>query len=147
MDTTKSSSVWSVGVDIIDHEHATILRLIQELAEIAASVRDHSEVSGILASVSAYTEYHFRTEEAVLDAVTHPDRERHKDLHRELKAKTNEYLRNVLNDPRRVDVGCVHDFLRRWWEQHILKVDMAYRPYVENSPVACEAAMKAASRI
>lgn len=141
------SEDWSVGIDVIDGEHSRILGLLDEISEIRSNRRDADQLSGIVASVSAYTAYHFRTEEAVLDAVDYPAREDHKKLHENLKKKTNQYLFQILNDPQAINLDKFHDFLKRWWENHILREDMAYRPYVEHNQDAQETAARVSSRI
>lgn len=125
---------WSVGLDIVDDDHRKILQLINRLGEMRRNGQSKTGAASVIASVAAYTDYHFRREERILEAIDFPDLERHRAIHGRLKSKTNQYLQAVLEHPKLVDVEGFEAFLTQWWENHILKEDMAYRPYlVENS--------------
>ena len=132
--------MWSVGSDLLDDDHSTILTLIREIEGLAGDGGASRQLGSIVAAVAAYTDVHFRREEAVMEAAGFPGLPSHKGLHERLKSRTNQFLRVALETPDQVDVGVLHNFLKTWWESHILKEDMAYKPYVENNQDAKEAA-------
>ncbi len=134
---------WSVGLDVLDNEHSTILGLIGELAELSSQQGAERHVASIVAAVAAYTEHHFVREETVMSAVGFPGLAGHKLVHQRLRDQTNNFLRQSLDDPAQVDLGSLHAFLKEWWEHHILREDMAYKPFLENNPRARQAASAA----
>lgn len=141
--TQNWSGEWSVGLDVLDNEHSTILGLIGELAELSSQKGAVRQIGAIVASVAAYTEHHFQREENVMSAVDFPGLTGHRLLHARLKDRTNIYLRQSLENPAMVDIESLHGFLKEWWEHHILREDMAYKPFLENNPKAREAATAA----
>lgn len=130
------SDKWSVGLDIVDDDHKKILQLINRLGEMRREGRAENGAASVIASVAAYTDYHFRREERILEAVDFPELERHRAIHGRLKTKTNEFLQAVLEHPKLVDVEGLESFLIHWWQNHILEEDMAYRPYLAENPEA-----------
>ncbi len=136
MATHQWTDSWSVGSDLLDDDHSTILTLIREIEALSGNRDASRQVGSIVAAVAAYTDVHFRREEAVMEAAGYPDLPNHRDLHESLKARTNQFLRVALETPNQIEIDVLHHFLKTWWESHILQVDMAYRPYLEQNPEA-----------
>lgn len=134
---------WTVGLDVLDNEHSTILGLIGELAELRNQPGAERQVGSVVAAVAAYTEHHFTREETVMSAVGFPGLAGHKLIHQRLKDQTNRFLRQSLDAPSEIDLASLHAFLKDWWEHHILREDMAYKPFMENNPRARQAASAA----
>ena len=131
---------WSGGLEIVDDDHKKILQLINRLGEMRRDGRSENGAASVIASVAAYTDYHFRREERILEAIQFPELDKHRAIHGRLKSKTNEYLQAVLEHPKLVDVEGFEAFLLQWWENHILTEDMAYKSFVSESAKARMAA-------
>lgn len=76
---------------------------------------------------------HFKMEEKLMIDCIYPDFEYHARQHEEFRKTFNEILDSVKN--RGTDIYLAIDIdkqMRKWWEKHILKMDMAYLPYLKS---------------
>lgn len=133
----------SVGVESIDTDHKFLISLINQLKDALDAEQDREVVGSVLNALLDYTVYHFRREEALMDACAYPELDPHRQLHAELtdrvKAIRAEYL-----DREDGDIGTeVLAFLKDWLVRHILGSDMEYRPYLQGRPDAVAEADRA----
>ena len=84
-----SSIAWndslSVGIDLIDEQHKTLISKIADLDEALHTGRGPSEIVHILTFLMDYTELHFGTEERNMRAYDYPSLDAHVVKHEEFK--------------------------------------------------------------
>lgn len=129
-----------VGVAELDEDHKLLIRLIGSLEDAVGYAREEQAIRTVLDTLIEYTVHHFAREEKVMAASGYPDLERHRAEHRELTARVKEVQRRVHGGGASALGPEVMEFLKEWLTNHILKEDMAYRPYAEGNPEAAEAA-------
>ncbi len=85
----------------------------------------------VLTELDTYVKEHFRTEEALMRAHNFTDLEEHELQHRAFEEWLHA-VRDVYNFTSSTDVfaDTVNSFLRNWLINHILKADMAYKPFL-----------------
>jgi len=131
----------SVGVERLDRDHQVLVELINRIDEcgddMASRVRVLPEV---IATLIAYTVFHFEREEKVMAACGYPDFSAHYEEHRILTREVQKLQRRIVADPGSVSRDEVLAFLTDWLRHHILLQDMEYRPYCANKRKADEAA-------
>jgi hemerythrin len=76
-----------------------------------------------------YTQVHFKAEEAYLKKIGYPELAAHEKEHQAFLEKAAA-LAVVAGDGVQ-DCAGLHDYLRGWLLEHILKSDMRYRLFVE----------------
>lgn len=138
----------SVGVPAVDHDHKILVGLINRLGEEPRATDEDAAgdptqlIAGALATLIAYTQYHFEREEKMMEACAYPDlathHEEHEALTREVMALKDRFLENDSD----LTVEEMLVFLTGWLNHHILLQDMEYREYVEGN-AAAEAAARA----
>jgi hemerythrin len=133
----------SVGVPELDADHKELIKVINQLD---ADAEDETRLSAVRQSLFAllrYAEYHFAREEKVMAACQYPELREHKLEHRDFVDRINQLHRRFDDDPEaaaEVVNRSLLEFLQDWLNHHILIEDMAYRPHVEQSPAARQAA-------
>jgi len=117
---------FSVGVGIIDAQHQKLLQVINtflsNLEEEAA--REAVELS--LEEMVRYTEYHFYTEQLLLEP--HPDFLSHLNQHWQLIKKTKRIQQDFLDG--KILTSEVFDILISWLKEHILGTDQVFFTYL-----------------
>lgn len=127
----------SVHNDVIDTDHRHLICLINSV-ELALHNNSSAQLENILAQLGDYTDYHFRREEQIQQAIGYPALEEHLNAHTGLLKRFNELRRSVSNllspnlDATLRDEVVV--LLRDWLMGHILKEDMAMRPFLSERP-------------
>lgn len=127
----------SVHNDVIDTDHRHLICLINSV-ELALHNNSSAQLENILAQLGDYTDYHFRREQQIQQAIGYPALEEHLNAHTGLLKRFNELRRSVSNllspnlDATLRDEVVV--LLRDWLMGHILKEDMAMRPFLSERP-------------
>ena len=133
----------SVGLEELDNDHKVLIKVINDLNVNAGSESRRDVVRQCLIALRRYAEFHFAREEKVMSACSYPNLEVHKDEHRDFVKRIQEVTARF--DAGSEDAaGIVNQellvYLKDWLNHHILIEDMAYRPQVERSAEAKEAA-------
>ena len=116
---------FNTGLPEIDAQHRVLVGLLNELASHVAFSSDYSELGRIIDELLAYTDYHFRTEEAVwLEYLPDdPDTVEHLAGHHRF-ARVVRRLEIAQEDQPRARVAEeALGFLARWLAAHILETD------------------------
>ena len=132
-----------VGVDSVDTDHKFLISLINQLDEAIEADQDRDVVGSVLNALLDYTVYHFRREEALMDACAYPELDQHRRAHAQLTDRVRAIRADYLNRPDGVVGADVLAFLKDWLTQHILGTDMEYRPYLHGQPDAVAEADRA----
>jgi hemerythrin len=133
----------SVGLTELDDDHKVLIKVINDLAANADDAARRDVVRQCLLSLRRYAEFHFAREEKVMSACKYPGLESHKGEHRDFVKRIQEITAQFDEDPEGT-IQTVNEallgFLKDWLSHHILVEDMAYRPQVERSAEAKQAA-------
>ena len=122
---------FSVGVPAMDVQHKKLVNMINQLADCHAEqgVWASGDFHKILSTMFDYTQVHFKSEEAYLLKIGYPQLLAHKKEHDAFLEKATA-LAMAATDGAQNHVG-LHDYLKSWLLEHILKSDMQYRFFVE----------------
>ncbi len=125
---------YSVGAPLMDQHHQSIIALINQLIEHYSegeSGGSKQRIGEILIQLNQYADTHLKTEEELLEVAGYAELEAHRLLHEKYRRMISSFYEFEPN------AGTVGEFivqLREWWYSHILKEDMAYKPFVESRP-------------
>jgi hemerythrin len=117
---------FSVGVSVIDSQHQKLLQVINAFLYNVEEGAARDAIEESLAEMIRYTEYHFYTEQLLLEP--HPDFLAHLNQHWQLIKKTKQIQRDFLSG--KVLTNEVFDFLISWLKDHILGTDQVYFTYL-----------------
>lgn len=116
---------YSVGVEAIDAQHQYFLSLLDELFDAIVSLDTEMKIGGIIKRLAEHTENHFATEERYFDEFKYELSEEHKQRHRDLLKRIEEFQKRF--DEGIVDIASeMVEFLEGWMIDHIMEVDKKY---------------------
>lgn len=141
---------------IIDHDHQLLISIVNDFCETKPRVDGTAELQRILVRMHHYINTHFAREEQLQAASNFPERQSHLAAHRELKDRLDmvseqvaaldkmakaalpvslaDDLAVISQDVAQHYLDVHHELgqlLRHWVVGHILKHDLAMRPYAE----------------
>jgi len=122
------------GIDEIDSQHKELFNRIDKLELAIYKGRATDELIKLMEYLESYIIEHFELEEKLMLDNFYPDFAVHVRQHTEFRTVCTGIL-NTFND-KGADSYLAIDIdkqMRKWWENHILKMDMAYIPFVKNS--------------
>lgn len=123
--------VWSkdleLKIEIIDEQHKEIF---EEINKLIKSFEKHEEIEQtyqVLDFIESYVKKHFQTEEFYLEKYKYQNLAAHKKMHEAFSAKLSEYKDSFKRSGiTRLAALQMFDFLIKWWNNHILKIDAKY---------------------
>ncbi|MBU1320561.1 MAG: bacteriohemerythrin [candidate division Zixibacteria bacterium] len=125
---------YGVGNLDLDNDHKAIISIINDLYTAIQMKTDRSEIRRILDRLLEYILSHFEREERLMEEARFPESERHRHLHRCLARKTQELRDRSLQNEEGISQEAM-SFLKDWWIDHIIVMDMRYKPYIEGTKV------------
>ncbi len=130
----------SVGLAELDDDHKMLVRVINQLANNAGQA---GALRQCIFALMRYAEFHFAREEHVLQTCGFQELPEHKVEHEDFTAQIQALAKRFEEDPEAAAPEIneqLLDYLKNWLTHHILIVDMAYRPLVEDKAEARSAA-------
>lgn len=131
--------VWSknLSVDVkdVDEQHKKLFAIVNELHD-AMTVGKGKEVLGkLLAELIDYTVYHFKTEEDLFKKYGYGEYLAHKSEHDKLAAQASEIKKKFDSGEMIISIE-VMSFLKDWLNNHILRSDKKYTPFLNSKGVS-----------
>jgi hemerythrin-like metal-binding protein len=127
------TNAMSVGVDILDADHIIIASLINHIDDAKQSGTDERAVGRILRVLIEHAFQHFAREEEMLEAHGYPRLEEHKREHRLVEEQLQELHDAYARTPDPELSREIMEVLHFWLAQHIIKVDMHYKLFLESA--------------
>ncbi|WP_374432955.1 bacteriohemerythrin [Inhella sp.] len=121
--------VWSdrfnTGLVEIDQQHARLVELLNRVARQAAFGADEAALRQVLQELLDYTDYHFRTEEALWAQYLggREDERAHQQMHRDFVQRVQRLLPAGAPQPVAAVIDELQAFLVHWLASHILECD------------------------
>lgn len=126
------NSSLETGIEQIDEQHKELFNRIDQLELALYNGRAASELVKLMEYLESYIVEHFELEEKLMLDNIYPDFAAHARQHAEFRNLCTGILNNFRS--RGADSYLAIDVdkqMRKWWENHILKMDMAYLPYLK----------------
>jgi len=127
------SPEYSVGNDLIDHEHQKLFEMADRLHQAMLSGGGNLVLRGLFDEMAEYTRTHFAHEEALMERYSYPQLPAHAEIHQQLIARVAS-LQEDLNAGKLTVTMNTMQFLRDWLSHHIGKTDRLVAAHVR----ACE---------
>lgn len=119
----------SVHDALIDHDHKTLINMVNELHDAADLGQDYLSLSKILTRLANYTQEHFQREEDLMQASAYPAFKAHREQHRKLLERVID-LTHELENARTLVALETAELLRFWLTSHILLSDKQFAEYL-----------------
>jgi len=120
---------FSVGVPSIDAQHQKLIGMINDMYDEYRGDKPAHTVKAVLAEMEEYARVHFKTEEHYFDKFQYPDSKSHKNEHAVFFDELGYFKKRLNDNPDNLDLDLLN-FLREWFEQHILGKDRKYGPFL-----------------
>lgn len=117
MITLQWDQKFEVGHERIDAEHRAFLNLIRSISE----ENDRPRITRLLRELEKYAEFHFVSEENIMEDHGYPGLAVHRLIHNRLLSGLTEQLHAFRNGS--VDVAAIVEFLFQWFALHTSQED------------------------
>jgi hemerythrin-like metal-binding protein len=118
------------GIAPVDADHHLLIGLINQLDEAVLAGEGREVIGSVLTVLLEYVETHFAREEGFMARAGYPGLAEHRRQHADLAARVRDISERYSRDQIRVLDRELLGFLKTWLIDHIMKTDMAYRPFV-----------------
>jgi hemerythrin len=124
------SSKFSVGVEALDNQHKSLMKVLNELH--AASMRGKaSEVAGpLIRQMVSIAGEHFSAEERLMESTGFPGLAAHRAIHQELAGKVAEFVARHEKGDTTMYTQLLY-FMRDWLSKHMQSEDQEYAPWLK----------------
>ena len=119
---------YDIGHERIDFEHRIFLGLILEFKEGMNGAVPQERLSRTLAELLKYAEFHFLSEENIMQDCGYPELKAHAELHRALISRLRLYITDFLKG--RMTAPEVCDMLLDWFALHTTQDDKRIAEYL-----------------
>jgi hemerythrin len=116
------SDVLDIGLPLLDEQHKQLFAIADDLLTAIARGEGDAALKDIFDRLKAYTQYHFKEEEAYMVSIGYPDYEAHKAEHVLLMMRVNTLWRLIENGELITPKG-VALFISDWIVDHIMHKD------------------------
>jgi hemerythrin-like metal-binding protein len=119
----------SVNIKHIDEQHMQLINILDRLSDAMKAGSGKEILDEVLTDLSAYVEYHFKTEEDLFNKYNFPDSKKHIEEHKsyiENIGKFNEKFN--LNKTLGLSIEILK-YLVSWIKHHIMEVDKKYSEF------------------
>ena len=125
---------YSIGVDEVDVQHKRFLNLIKRTYELAGQTIENKEVFNLLDELMRYAQFHFGSEELLMQTYSYPkygeQRDEHVRLTKELAGKMEEIGSN------KRELNNLLLFLVNWFFDHDSHFDKEFGVYVNKHRIS-----------
>lgn len=125
---------YSVGIKVIDDDHKKLMQLINNLQSSVLYPTDEAFERAALDELVAYTKYHFKREEEMMQEYGYPDFDDHKKQHEAMIETVGRYLERYEKD-REGTILELNLMLKDWLIKHISGTDQEYCEFLHEKGV------------
>jgi hemerythrin-like metal-binding protein len=119
---------YSGGIGSIDDQHKVIIDLMNQLFESIVQGKGESVTKSVFIELLKYANYHFGLEYELFNKYDYKEKAEHVEQHKHFIDKIkNLMIRNYLTE-KNIQIETLH-YLRGWFQDHMLKIDMEYCRY------------------
>ena len=137
MNEVKWTDDLSVGVELIDEQHKTLIEHLNNLTKAVEQQHGATEMTDTLSFLIDYTDFHFSMEERNMAAHGYPELEAHKAKHDEFKSILADMETQYRDDgPTAILAESIDDLLVSWLLKHIRVVDVEVGAFFKSNGIA-----------
>lgn len=129
-------SKFEVGVQRIDFEHQVFVDLIRSISQAAEQHSPAQRIVRLMQEVRKYAEFHFLSEENIMQDVGYPQYEEHKKEHARLISTLDDRIYDYRHGSHTADAFA--DFLFQWFALHTTQKDLLLAQHIRQAGVVAE---------
>lgn len=122
-------SEYSVENVTIDSQHKGLFNIINELFTAMRTGKTEEKTKIILKKLQQYTVSHFKYEEEKMKQYNYPDLNTHKQLHQSFVSRIETFIAESEAENKTISIDLLK-LLKEWLQNHILKIDKQYTPFI-----------------
>ncbi|MDA3786591.1 MAG: bacteriohemerythrin [Deltaproteobacteria bacterium] len=126
---------YSVGIREIDEQHKKLVAMVNDMHQALAQGKGREILGAILNKLIAYTQYHFGSEEALMEKYAFPDFPAHRLAHTSMSTKVLALHKEFAGSDIKRSIE-VARFLQQWLNKHILETDKQYSSFLKKKGVS-----------
>ena len=123
----------SVGHKELDGHHQTLFDLLARLDHGLETGLGTDWAQAMGQELTAYADYHFQTEEALLEAAGYPFLQFHRASHQAIALRMHALVAQLAGPTLDQAVRDLRDFVADWLAHHIEIEDFEYKPYLDGN--------------
>ncbi len=123
---------YSVNIEEIDMQHREFIKLINELLKSVANGTSKEIISSIFKDLTVYAAIHFETEEDYFEKFNYPESSFHKQQHKDIAEKIEEFKKRNEEGREILDSEIVY-FLISWFISHVMLIDKRFTKYLKEN--------------
>jgi len=128
------SDRYSVHVKAMDDQHKHLIGILNNLHEAMMKGQGQTVTGPLLAELVEYTGTHFAAEERIMEGAKFPTLAAHRAHHHDLTRQVEDFVAHYNRGEAALNVNLLN-FLRDWLNNHILKEDKEYSPWLNEHGV------------
>jgi hemerythrin len=128
------SDKYSVQVKSVDDQHRHLIGILNRLHDAMTKGKGASVTGPLLHELVEYTQTHFATEERIMEGTRYPGLAAHRTRHRELTTQVEDFVARSRRGEVALNISLLN-FLRDWLNNHIMKEDKGYSPWLNEHGV------------
>lgn len=136
MNTTIEKLVWTESLTLfnntIDNQHKRLFDLVNEVIDVDLIYPRTERFAQILSKLTDYGLEHFEHEEALMQKLNYPKFNEHKKDHLNYVYEISMFNLNF-RGVNSTDPKVVLKFIRDWWYNHILSMDLHFGKYISHT--------------
>lgn len=120
---------FATGIKEVDEQHKRLIEICAsafEVAELEDGIDHYDQIVAILGELTDYTDYHFTSEEKLMEKVAYPDIDQHKIEHLFFMKKIKKIDLQAIDKDQHQAIIDILNMLVDWVANHILVTDMMY---------------------
>ncbi len=123
---------YETGIELIDEQHKELFCKIDEITLAIYEGKGKTKVRELIKFLDDYITKHFEIEEKMLFDNLYPEISKHINNHKEFINVFKEFTSDFIKKgPDNYLAIRMEKEIRFWWENHILKIDKLYVPYIK----------------
>ncbi|PKL38904.1 MAG: hypothetical protein CVU88_08080 [Firmicutes bacterium HGW-Firmicutes-13] len=131
MQNFKWTDNYDTKITIIDIQHKQLFKKIDILTIAIYEGKSKKFLKELLLFLEEYIEKHFTFEENIMKLNNYPDYDKHILQHEQFRSLFNDFADDFkLKGGDSYLAIRLEKEIRKWWEYHILNIDMMYVPYI-----------------
>jgi hemerythrin len=135
----KWSDEFATGLLRLDEQHKMLFKMVEDYREALDEGHGERVYDLLLQSLEAYVRAHFSAEEECMTTYACPAAKANAAAHADFVVTLSEFRERYRTSGfDRVDARNLVDTLDRWLADHICKLDVRLKPYVEGAPLPTE---------
>ncbi len=128
---------YSVGINTINNQHKVIIELMNDLFESMRDSREDMIINDVLNELLKYSNYHFNLEASLFEKYQYPLMKEHLHEHQYFIEKIKTLMKELGSNIITVPIDTL-DYLKSWFQNHMMKKDIDYSLYFKEKDVIKE---------